>query len=145
VSTEAVEKGRILAIDDDQSIIDVLIDYFGESGYGVITAHHGGDGLMLAEQERPDVVLLDIRTAGLTGVEVQAVRPRAPAPLWKRRPHRRRPRQPQRLITPPCLSAAGGDADAARPCVPARAGRAPPAGSTHRCSSPAHRSARPCT
>ena len=62
--------GRILAIDDDHNIIGVVVDYFGEAGYEVITAHHGGDGLMLAEQERPDVVLLDIRMAGLTGVEV---------------------------------------------------------------------------
>jgi DNA-binding response OmpR family regulator len=62
--------GRILVIDDDPNIVDMVIDYFGSSGYAVIGAHHGGDGLMLAEHEQPDVVLLDLRMAGLTGVEV---------------------------------------------------------------------------
>jgi len=62
--------GRILVIDDDPNIVDMVIDYFGSSGYAVIGAHHGGDGLMLAEHEQPDVVLLDLRMAGLSGVEV---------------------------------------------------------------------------
>jgi len=62
--------GRILVIDDDPNIVEMVIDYFGDSGYVVIGAHHGGDGLMLAEHERPDVVLLDLRMAGLSGVEV---------------------------------------------------------------------------
>src|SRR5207244_2744131 len=62
--------GRILVIDDDPNIVEMVIDYFAGAGYEVIAAHHGGDGLMLAEQERPDVVLCDIRMPGLSGVEV---------------------------------------------------------------------------
>ena len=62
--------GRILVIDDDPNIVEMVIDYFTGAGYEVIAAHHGGDGLMLAEQERPDVVLCDIRMPGLSGVEV---------------------------------------------------------------------------
>lgn len=62
--------GRILVIDDDPNIVEMVVDYFAGAGYEVIAAHHGADGLMLAEQERPDVVLCDIRMPGLSGVEV---------------------------------------------------------------------------
>ena len=61
---------RILVIDDDPELVAVLTEHFSKAGYAVIGAHHGGDGLMLAEHEHPDVVVLDIRMPGLTGVEV---------------------------------------------------------------------------
>jgi CheY-like chemotaxis protein len=62
--------GRLLVIDDDPEIVEMVVEYFAGAGYEVIAAHHGGDGLMLAEQERPDIVLCDIRMPGLSGVEV---------------------------------------------------------------------------
>jgi DNA-binding response OmpR family regulator len=62
--------GRILVVDDDPNIVEMVIDYFGNAGYAVLGAHHGGDGLMLADNERPDVVLLDLKMPGLSGVEV---------------------------------------------------------------------------
>ena len=62
--------GRILVIDDDPEVVGLFTDYFCDAGYQVVTAGHGGDGLMLAAFERPDVVLLDIRMAGLDGLEV---------------------------------------------------------------------------
>src|SRR4051812_45960560 len=66
----ATPLGRLLVIDDDPNIVEMVIEYFGNAGYQVIGAHHGGDGLMLAEHEHPDVVLLDLRMAGLGGVEI---------------------------------------------------------------------------
>ena len=62
--------GRLLIVDDDPDIVQMVVDYFTGAGFEVFGAHHGGDALMLAEQESPDVVLLDIRMPGLTGVEV---------------------------------------------------------------------------
>ena len=71
--------GRILVIDDDPELVDVIEEYFLGAGYEVVAAHRGAEGLMLAEQKRPDVVLLDIRMPGMTGVQVlQQLRLRAP-------------------------------------------------------------------
>lgn len=67
---EPAPLGCILVIDDEPDVIDMLTVYLTGSGYHVISAAHGGDGLMLAELHRPDVVLLDIMMPGIGGVEV---------------------------------------------------------------------------
>jgi DNA-binding response OmpR family regulator len=62
--------GTILVIDDEPDVVEVISEYFAGAGYEVVGAAHGGDGLMLAEMHRPDVVLLDIMMPGIDGVEV---------------------------------------------------------------------------
>jgi DNA-binding NtrC family response regulator len=71
--------GRILVIDDDPELVDLVTEYFADAGYEVAAARSGREGLALAEQQRPDVVLLDIRMEGMSGVQVlQQLRLRAP-------------------------------------------------------------------
>ena len=71
--------GSILAIDDEAEVVALITDYFSEAGYQVVGADHGGDGIMLAEFERPDVVVLDIMMPGIDGLEVlQQLRRRWP-------------------------------------------------------------------
>lgn len=71
--------GTLLVIDDEPDVVEMLSVYFTALGYQVIGANHGGDGLMLAEFHRPDVVLLDIMMPGIDGVEVlQQIRTRWP-------------------------------------------------------------------
>ena len=41
--------GKLLVVDDDPDTVDMLGQYFRAAGYDIITANHGGDGLMLAE------------------------------------------------------------------------------------------------
>lgn len=61
---------RILVIDDERSILDLVSAYLKEEGYQVLTASDGESGLKAALLERPDVVVLDIMLPGMDGVEV---------------------------------------------------------------------------
>ena len=60
----------ILIVDDEAVIAEMLRDYFVAQGYEVEVAMNGGDALMLASQNRPDAVLLDIHLPGISGAEV---------------------------------------------------------------------------
>jgi two-component system response regulator (stage 0 sporulation protein F) len=64
------ESGRILIVDDETPVREVLSDYFTDRGYAVITAANGHEGLAAFARERPDIVLLDMRMPGIGGLEV---------------------------------------------------------------------------
>jgi two-component system, response regulator, stage 0 sporulation protein F len=61
--------GRILIVDDEPSVREVLAEYFTEHGYDVSSAQGGAEALGLLKTFRPDLVLLDVRMPGLDGVE----------------------------------------------------------------------------
>ena len=61
--------GRILIVDDEQSVREVLSEYFAEQGYSVESAGGGEEALALVERNAPDLVLLDVRMPGIDGVE----------------------------------------------------------------------------
>ena len=61
---------RVLAIDDEQDILLMIKIALEFDGIPVITAGSGEEGLEVAERERPDVILLDIRLPGIDGWEV---------------------------------------------------------------------------
>ena len=60
----------ILIIEDDAHIALGLKDALEFEGFGVVTAETGRDGLSLARQERPNVVLLDLMLPDLNGYQV---------------------------------------------------------------------------
>jgi two-component system response regulator (stage 0 sporulation protein F) len=62
--------GRILVVDDERSVVEVLSEYFSGQGYTVRTASDGHEALAAVPEYRPAVVLLDVRMPGLDGVEV---------------------------------------------------------------------------
>ena len=65
----AAEQTRILVVDDEQPIIDLISGYMRREGYAVTSV---GDGLAAVEAVRsspPDVVILDVMLPGIDGVE----------------------------------------------------------------------------
>ena len=65
-----MDKGRILVIEDEPSIQDVLRDYLTAAGYEVRTAGDGLTGLTQIDAFRPDLLLLDINLPDLDGLEI---------------------------------------------------------------------------
>jgi DNA-binding response OmpR family regulator len=61
---------KILIVDDEQPIIDVLSYNLKRAGYQVLVAWDGEDALALARRERPDLVILDLMLPKLDGIEV---------------------------------------------------------------------------
>ena len=65
-------KNKILLIDDDPTLLDLLSQYLQEASYQVYTAANGTLGIKLAYNERPDLVLLDVMMPGMDGWEICA-------------------------------------------------------------------------
>lgn len=63
-------KPLILAVDDERGVTTLLQRALGLAGYEVITADNGSQALGLVEQRKPDLILLDIKMPGKSGIEV---------------------------------------------------------------------------
>ena len=63
---------KVLIVDDDEDIREVLLDRLGSMGYETIGAADGKQGLEAIRRESPDVVFLDIRMPQMDGFEVLA-------------------------------------------------------------------------
>lgn len=60
---------RILIVDDEKNVLRMLNTVFSQEGNQVFCADNGQDALAIFEQERPDVVLMDIRMPTMNGLE----------------------------------------------------------------------------
>jgi two-component system alkaline phosphatase synthesis response regulator PhoP len=65
-----VDSPKILVVDDEQSILDLVAAYLKPEGYDVQTAANGLDGLELARSFKPDLIVLDIMLPGIDGLEM---------------------------------------------------------------------------
>lgn len=63
-------KARILIVEDDLDIAEMLNAYFRAQGYDVSTVNWGEDGMRSALASHPDIVILDIRLPDIDGYEV---------------------------------------------------------------------------
>lgn len=61
---------RILVVDDESSIREVLTHYLEAAGFAVIEADDGATALRLASASPPDLVVLDLMLPGIDGMEV---------------------------------------------------------------------------
>lgn len=63
-------KPRILVVDDDKNVVQIIAVNLRYEGMEVIEAYDGEEALVKAESEKPDLILLDIMMPSLDGVEV---------------------------------------------------------------------------
>jgi len=61
---------RILVIEDESDVVQVLDYNLRQAGYDVLAAERGREGLRLAREQQPDLVLLDLMLPDLAGTEV---------------------------------------------------------------------------
>lgn len=63
-------KKKILLVDDEQDLVSSLAGLLQDNGYDVVSASNGLEGLKKAEEDRPDLILLDIMMPKVDGYEV---------------------------------------------------------------------------
>jgi DNA-binding response OmpR family regulator len=64
-----VSKGKILVVDDEINITQILQFSIGAEGYEVITAQNGEEAIEKARREQPDLIILDIMMPRIDGYE----------------------------------------------------------------------------
>jgi DNA-binding response OmpR family regulator len=61
---------KVLVVDDEWELRNLLTEFLTGEGYDVIQASNGEEALELAEKEEPQVILLDVKMPGIDGIEV---------------------------------------------------------------------------
>jgi DNA-binding response OmpR family regulator len=69
-TSEEQKRAKILVVEDEPNMVVGLRDNFEFEGYEVITARDGVEGLQLALEESPDLVVLDVMMPRMSGLEV---------------------------------------------------------------------------
>ena len=69
---EIVEKDKktILVVDDEQSIMELLVFYLQKEGYNTLEAYDGVTAVEMAINEKPDLILLDVMIPKMDGISV---------------------------------------------------------------------------
>ena len=61
---------KILVVEDEASIRKIVRTYLESAGFSVVCVDNGPEALLLAEEQQPDLVVLDLNLPGMDGVEV---------------------------------------------------------------------------
>ncbi|MDD7429712.1 MAG: response regulator transcription factor, partial [Oscillospiraceae bacterium] len=74
--------GKVLVVDDDNNICELLKLYLEKDGYTVMVSHDGEEAVVKFNALKPDVVLLDIMLPGLDGWQVcREIRKKSNVPI----------------------------------------------------------------
>jgi len=63
-------KGRLLIVEDDQALVELLVYHFGREEFEVEHTPDGEEALIMARESPPDLVILDWMLESLSGIEV---------------------------------------------------------------------------
>ena len=63
-------KPRVLVIDDEENVCELITLYFEKAGYDVVCAGDGNDGMEMVRSQKPDLVILDLMLPGMDGLDV---------------------------------------------------------------------------
>jgi len=61
---------RVLVVDDEPDAVELLQEFLASKGYEVLTASSGEEALRKVKEERPHLMLLDVRMRGMNGLDV---------------------------------------------------------------------------
>ena len=64
---------KILVIDDDQDLAEIIKAVLEYVGYSVLVSHEAKDGIIKAKEQKPDLILLDIVMPGMDGPEATKI------------------------------------------------------------------------
>jgi DNA-binding response OmpR family regulator len=79
---QSKKKKRILLVDDDREIVESMRIALETSGYEILVARDGNQGLAMAERDNPDLVILDMMMPKRSGFLVlEKLRRSRPVPL----------------------------------------------------------------
>ncbi len=59
----------IMVVDDEKRLVSVVEAYLSQEGFRIVTASNGREALILARQEKPDLIILDIMMPEMDGYE----------------------------------------------------------------------------
>jgi DNA-binding response OmpR family regulator len=63
-------KTRVLVVEDEQNVAELITLYLGKEGFDTATAADGPSALRMARELKPDLILLDLMLPGMDGLEV---------------------------------------------------------------------------
>jgi DNA-binding response OmpR family regulator len=70
IAEPAAPPATVLVIEDEETLLFTLAHNLRREGYQVLTAARGDDGLKLAREARPDLIVLDVMLPGIDGMQV---------------------------------------------------------------------------
>ncbi len=73
---------KILVVDDEKAIVDIIEGYLKREGYSVLAAYEGTTALEIAQKQEPDLIILDLMLPGVSGWDIcRIVRAKSDVPI----------------------------------------------------------------